>query len=237
MNRQERNVGGVKISDRLISVAQMVTPGRRVADIGTDHGYVPIYLMKHGLAEYVIAMDVREGPLAKARENIRLSGCKDVIELRLSDGFEKLQSGEVQSVCISGMGGGLMKRLLLDGRPVTESVEEFVLSPHSEIALVRAYIHEMGHKIIGEKMLKDDGKYYTILKTARGSESAYSKQEYRYGRRLLERRDPVLMAYLEEQKRKQGLILENLNKNGSPASKERYAQVAREIAEIESLQG
>lgn len=225
----------MRISDRLIKVAQMITPDRRVADIGTDHGYVPIYLMQHGLAKHVIAMDVKEGPLAKARENIRLCGLEDVIEVRLSDGFEKLQSGEVESVCISGMGGELMKKLLLNGRHVTESIEEFVLSPHSEISLVRAYMHEMGHMIIEEEMLKDDGKFYTILKTARGSEPVYTALENRYGRQLLKKREPVFMAFLEERRRKQKLILENLKRNGSLASAKRHVQIEREIEEITAI--
>ena len=90
--------------------ADMVSTGGVVADIGCDHGYLSIYLLESGKKDRAIAMDVRPGPLSSAEENIRLAGLSDSIELRLSDGLEKLSIGEADTVVIAGMGGPLMER-------------------------------------------------------------------------------------------------------------------------------
>ena len=225
----------MKISYRLIRVAQTVTPGYRVADIGTDHGYVPIYLIKNGLAEHVIAMDINAGPLERARENITQNGLEEEIEVRLSDGFEKLEKNEAEIACISGLGGELMKNILFRGSDVVNKLNELVLSPHSEIPEVRAYVHRIEHRIINEEMVKDDGKYYTIIKTHSGKEEQYSALEYKYGKLLLERKEEVFKGFLEQKRQKDYLILENLKNGDNIASALRYEQIKSEVAEIEKI--
>ena len=108
----------VKLSARLAAVAALVEPGSRVADVGTDHGYIPIYLVQTGIADRAIAMDVRSGPLERARAHVdRLPpGCRERIETRLSDGLKALSPGEADTVVIAGMGGELMIRILDEGR-------------------------------------------------------------------------------------------------------------------------
>ena len=219
-------------------VAECVTPGYRVADIGTDHGYVPIYLIKNHLASHVIAMDINEGPLEKAMENIRLFQMEDRIETRLSDGFDRLEAGETDIAVIAGMGGALIRDILAKGRDVVAGLREMVLSPHSEIHLVREYLWKEGHKIVEEKMLVEDGKYYTILKTCQGHEKKFTEQELKYGRFLLERKDPVLWDYLEKKQRKLELIMrqiESLEGSMEEKTRERYEIIRKESNEIREL--
>ena len=111
----------VKLSARLAAVAALVEPGSRVADVGTDHGYIPIYLVQTGIADRAIAMDVRSGPLERARAHVdRLPpGCRERIETRLSDGLKALSPGEADTVVIAGMGGELMIRILDEGQSQT----------------------------------------------------------------------------------------------------------------------
>ena len=154
------------LSDRLQAVASLVTAGHRVADIGTDHAYIPIYLLQEGLAESAIAMDVNEGPLKKAEEHVKENGMEGKIRLRLSDGFEKLEPFEADTAVIAGMGGPLMIRILSAYPEVTRSMKELVLQPQSEIAKVRAFLLEEGFLFIQEDMVKDDGKYYPMMKAA-----------------------------------------------------------------------
>ena len=104
------------LSIRMRAVADLVTDGLRVADIGTDHGFVPIALVSEGRCPSAIAADVRSGPLSHAAENIRRQGLSDVIETRLSDGLKKIDPGEAEAVIIAGMGGMLMIRILDDGQ-------------------------------------------------------------------------------------------------------------------------
>lgn len=228
----------MKISNRLKRVACNVTLGYRVADIGTDHGYVPIYLVENQLAVHVIAMDINEGPLKRANENIRNSHLESFIETRLSNGFEKLSYGEADIAVIAGMGGELMKSLLKNGAHVVSGLEELVLSPHSEIHVVREYIRCIGHKIVNEEMLVDEGKYYTIIKTHKGQEDTYSATEYKYGKILIDRRDVVLMDYLKYKKDKFLSILENFETQkieNDSKSWERYRQIKVEVEEIEGI--
>ena len=134
----------MQISKRLETVAGMVTSGRTVADIGTDHAYIPIYLIQENRAECAVAMDVNRGPLQRAKEHILQYGLEDRIDTRLSDGLAALSAGEADSVIIAGMGGPLTVRILEEGADRLENCAELILQPQSEIGLVRSYLQEKG---------------------------------------------------------------------------------------------
>lgn len=225
----------MKISNRLIEVSKCVTPGYRVADIGTDHGYVPIYLMDNKLASYVIAMDVNKGPLERAEINIRENGYEDVIETRLSNGFEKLNVGETDIAVIAGMGGELIKKILIEGKEVVDSLNELVLSPHSDIDAVRKYLHEIGFRINYEKMLIDEEKFYTILKVQKGKDKDYSEVEYKYGAILLDNKDLILKEFLTNQLNKYILIEKRLINEKTDNSIMRLKQIQNDIQEIKGI--
>ena len=117
---------------RLQAVAHQVKIHCVTADIGCDHGITSIYLIEQGLADHVIAMDINEGPLERAREHVTESGLTEQIELRLSDGAKKLVPGEADTLLVSGMGGALICKILEDSPEIVERVQELVLSPQSE---------------------------------------------------------------------------------------------------------
>ena len=190
----------MQLSIRMQAVADMVTPGGRIADIGTDHGYVPIYLVEQNKTDHAIAMDVRKGPLARAGENIVRFGCSDRIETRLSDGLAMLKPGEADTVIIAGMGGLLTIRILEAGLKVLQSVSECILQPQSDLDKVRQFLHQHHFCIVQEKMLIDEGKYYTVMRVVHGEESPYTEAEDLYGRHLIDDKSPVLAKYLAGQK-------------------------------------
>lgn len=159
----------MQLSKRLKSVADFVTEGNRVADIGCDHAYTSIYLMENQIASHVIAMDINKGPLERAKKNIKLAGLESYIETRLSNGADKLEPEEVDTILIAGMGGNLMVNILSNRKPVIDEVSELILQPQSEIFLVRKYLEEIGFDIIEESMLIDEGKYYVIIKAVNKS--------------------------------------------------------------------
>ena len=138
----------MQLSQRLSSVASMVTAGNCLADVGTDHGYVPIYLYERNIIPHAIAMDVNKGPLERATLHIAESGMKEAIETRLSDGLAALKPGEADSVVIAGMGGPLIIRILSTYPEVTDSLKELILQPQSEIPEVRMWLYEHGYEII-----------------------------------------------------------------------------------------
>lgn len=200
----------MQISTRLRTVASFVTEGCRVADIGTDHAYVPIFLLLEGRIPQALAMDVRKGPLERASCHIKEQGLEGRIETRLSDGLETYRQGEADSIVIAGMGGALIARILSEGADRCSGVKELILSPQSELFLVRRWLCEHGWRIEKETMLSEDGKYYTVMRAVPGPCTAAAPVEDYYGRYLLERRHPVLKEYLLKEKESLHRILASL---------------------------
>ena len=229
----------MKISARLQCVASFVTPSHRLADIGTDHGYVPIYLVSEGIIPSALAMDINVGPLERAKEHIIMEGLEDKIKVRLSNGLDKLKDCEADSVLIAGMGGALIIDILERGREVVKSVKELILSPHSEIDEVRKYLVKNDYVITKEEMIYDSSKYYVIMKCIRreviireeSSEASvflndkYEEYEYLYGKRLIESKSAVLTEYLKKEKLNFGKIIDNIKYQDKKELKERVLEL------------
>ena len=150
------------ISNRLKAIGDLVPKGSVVCDIGCDHALLPVYLLEEGIASFAIAMDVGEGPLSSARANITEHGLLDKVELRLSDGFSALKPGECNCAVLAGMGGLLMKDILIRGKSVWESLDLLILSPHRDEAVIREYMGgfcEFSYDLF----LKDGKEFYTIM--------------------------------------------------------------------------
>lgn len=154
----------VVLSERLRTVASMVTPGMRVCDVGCDHGFVSIWLVEQGISPHVLAMDVREGPLTAAGRHVAERGLEERIETRLSDGLHNYAIGEAESLICAGMGGRLMMRILGDEKSRTDSFRELILQPQSEIEAFRGWLREQGLRITDEKMVAEDGKFYPMMR-------------------------------------------------------------------------
>lgn len=189
----------MELSKRLQTVADAVRGQGAVADIGTDHAYIPIYLILSKKTEHAIAMDVRKGPLLRAKENIQAYQLSDKIETRLSDGLEKLDDREVETIVIAGMGGALMARILSDGAHALCTKKELILQPQSEFYKVRRQLHKMGYQITEEKMLIDEGKFYTVIRAIDGEEMYEREVEYDYGKYLLEEKNEILLQFLQKE--------------------------------------
>ncbi len=154
----------MRISKRLETIADLVTPGYRAGDIGTDHGYVPIYLLRNQICSYVIAVDISKGSLEKASQNIKHAGLAECIECRLSDGLSEIHPGEVDSIIISGMGGILMDRILRTSLDVVKEAKELILSPHRNPELITKFAEEYGFAVVYHEEILDKRKYYHIFK-------------------------------------------------------------------------
>ena len=222
----------MEISRRLMAVASLVKEGALAADIGTDHGYVPIYLAEKKHCPHIIAMDINIGPLERAREHIREHGLENRIETRLSDGMSELKIGEADTVIAAGMGGRLVIEILKNSPEIVESVQEFILQPQSDIHKVRAYLNENGFLLTEEDMIEEDGKFYPIMKLKHGCESAYSEQELYFGRLLLKQRHSVLYHFLQKERKRLGKIQEGLRKQQGERAMLRRRELDKEIARI-----
>ncbi len=193
----------MEISNRLKAICDLCLPGQVVADIGCDHGYVSITLTNSGKFEKALAMDINEGPLRLAGQNIALYGDRARIETRLSSGFDKLEKGEADTVIIAGMGGMLVRDILDAGRDKLGSVKQLVLGAQSDIDTVRRYITEAGFRIDDEEMLEEDGKYYQLIRAVNDGSDNVGKLndiEALYGPVLISKKHAVLREYLTKQK-------------------------------------
>lgn len=215
----------MELSKRLGAVAELVGQCDAMADIGTDHGYIPIFLVEERRVAHAIAMDVRKGPLERAREHVAQHGLDEYIELRLSDGAEKLMPHEVQAVVIAGMGGRLMAKIIEERQEVFASLSFFVLQPQSELGYVRHFLEEHGFQIVEENMVKEDGKYYPMMKVIVGQDSLKVPCFYEYGRELLKKKHPVLLEYLQKEYTTYQEILAQLQTGESQRKKERICEL------------
>lgn len=222
----------MQLSERLLAVAGLVTPGLRLADVGTDHGYIPLWLTEQGVIPGAIALDINRGPLERARENIKRHGLEEKIETRLSDGVAALRPGEAESVVIAGMGGSLVIKILEEGTEVLRTVKELVLQPQSDIDRVRRYLYESGYQITKEKMILEDGKYYPMMYAVHGIAEKLSDIEYLYGPCLLKNRDACLKTCLEKEKGTFRRVKEELAKSGTPRAEERMKEIEEKLEQL-----
>lgn len=225
----------MRLSERLRMNISMVPEGARVADIGCDHGYASIWLAKEHIAQTVIAMDVNEGPIGRAREHVKQAGLEAQIACRRSDGLDKLDPGEVDTLMITGMGGLLMIRILEEGKAVMECVETLVLQPQSDLEAVRRYVLGLGFEFAEEKACVDDGKYYFVMRAERREQAEpivwNEDWQYWYGTYLVQRKDPVLKRYLQKERKKYEQIL--LGLGAGVTGDERKCQLRHKMNEID----
>lgn len=223
----------MKLSRRLETIASFVPEGSAVADIGTDHGYIPIHLVQEGKAKHAIAMDVRKGPLLRAQAHIHEAGLEAHVEVRLSDGLLKLEQNEADCVVIAGMGGELIIHILKEGRGLWEGIPHWVLSPHSELDKVRRFLEEQEFFTWRETMIKEEGKFYTVMginRTNKAGEKDNREISYRYGRSLLESKDPVLKEYLKKEEEQLEQIMRGLSESQTEAAVRRIEELKLELA-------
>lgn len=201
-----------RLSERLKKVAEWIERGNVVADIGTDHGYLPIYIVKQNISDKVIAMDVRKGPLNKAYENVQASGTDGCIDIRLSDGLARLNKNEASTITICGMGGPLIQSILEKGKDKYNQNTQLIVSPQSEIREFRKFLYTNGFEIKRQTMLKEDRQFYLIIdcrKTAHqntnscewGNDVIFKEISLRYGKSLLEERNKCLYDYLKKEQK------------------------------------
>lgn len=235
--------GQVVLSKRLQMLADMVTRGNTVADVGCDHAFLSVYLVQKGISPHVLAMDVREGPLGAAREHIESSGLNTYIETRLSDGLEKLETGEAETLVCAGMGGRLMERILRTHMEKACSMRELILQPQSELKEFRMFLRREGFQIQAEDTVYEEGKYYFAMRAVYAGKAANMPDAGlqgiydEYGELLLKGRHPVLRQYLQYRRERAGQILEKLEAEHTERAAERLSEVRLELTEIKRASG
>ena len=186
----------MELSPRLAAIAARVPPGSRLADIGTDHAYLPACLLLEGTIPFAVASDVNRGPLDRGRETARLSGVVEKIDFRLSDGLSGLREDEADVIVIAGMGGELIARILSEAPWTREKL--LLLQPMTGQPELRSWLNGNGYRIKGETVVREGEKLYVILTVRGGADTPYSLGELWAGRQRMGGDAPIRLDYLND---------------------------------------
>ena len=214
----------VELTPRLRLAAELVPQGARLADIGTDHAYLPTWLLLEGRIPSAIAADLREGPLARARETARQYGCGDRMEFRLCDGLSGVRPEEIDAVVIAGMGGETIAGILQAAPWVRTRAVELILQPMSTQPELRRWLADNGMEIRTERLAREGDSLYVVMQAGPG-EMTLTPGECWAGRQS---RDPLRGEYLARQLSRLDRALAGM----ALARGEQVEQRRRELEEI-----
>jgi tRNA (adenine22-N1)-methyltransferase len=213
----------------------MVEKCDRMADIGTDHAYIPVYLVDKHICREAIASDINCGPIEKAKVNIKLNGFSDRIECRIGSGLDTIKCGEVQQTVIAGMGGNLIRDIIDANIGVFKNSGKFVLQPVQNPEVLRKYIYSKGFKIIDEDLCIDENIFYEIIKVE--YDDFVSEPDsifYEVGKKIIEKKHPLAEAFIQRKIYKYNNILRYINDDGI-ASRKRKVEVKSKIIKLREL--
>jgi len=214
----------MKLSQRLLALAQFVPQGYTVADIGSDHGYLPIYLVENNICPSAIAADINKMPIESARKNIKDMALEDKIDTRLGNGLAVLEPNEVDCITIAGMGGSLMCEILNNSPQIIHSLKRMILQPNIGAWNVRTWCEENGWGIIAEDLVFEEGHYYEIIAMEKG-QTQYSYAEKMLGPWILKNKHSLLRNYMDFQKEKDNYLLKCMEKSTNEESKEKRQRI------------
>lgn len=226
----------MKLTPRLQTIADSVPNGCIVADVGTDHGYLPVYLVEEKISPYVIAGDVNEKPLEKARELVYSLKLQEKISVRLGDGLHILEEDDrVEVIILAGMGGKTICGILEHQSVSTAEIKLLILQPMVDISMVRRWLGENGFIITDEKITREGKHFYEIILAEPGTGEQLDDVQLELGPRLLEKKvnDPNFRGFLEHKLRKYKIILENLKRSRQEIEAQKYNYWVRLVDRIQ----
>lgn len=225
----------MKLSPRLITIANLVPKNSTVADVGTDHGYIPVYLVQNNISNKVIAADVNEGPLESAIQYVTSEKLNHKIDTRLGDGLKVLSENEVDTVIIAGMGGILIAEIIEQSKALALTFKNFILQPMVASEDLRKYLYDNGYKITNEKLAREDNRAYEILFVEHGKEELEDEIYFEVGKKLIENNDPLLKFFLNKKIEKYTKIINNIKDNNSINGKSKYEKIIKKIQKFEEV--
>jgi tRNA (adenine22-N1)-methyltransferase len=221
----------MELSKRLMFIANHIDECNSIIDVGTDHGYIPIYAVKKGLCKTAIASDINRDPVKKAKFNIALEGVEDRIGVRLGGGLETVQKGEVEAVVIAGMGGNLIRDILERDKNKLPLYKFMILQPAQNPEILREYLYTNGYEILTEDLCLDEGIYYElfkVMKVQRQGKIELDPIYYEISPVLLKNKHKLMSSYLRNKEEKYEKILGLINEN-SDSARSRKADIKNKI--------
>ncbi|HAT4070384.1 TPA: SAM-dependent methyltransferase [Clostridium perfringens] len=228
----------MELSKRLKRIAEHVDKCESVADIGTDHGYIPIYLVKEGICEKAIASDINKGPIEKAKVNVAFEGVSNKIKCLLGPGLNPLKVGEVNGVILAGMGGNLTRDILLADMEKVKKYDFIILQPAQNPEVLREFLYKNDYEIIDEDLIKDEGRFYELFKVKYNENSEKlvfeDELEYEVSPLLREKNHPLFKEFIEEKINRCETILSFI-KEDTEAAKKRKSHLEEKINKLKGM--
>ena len=226
-----------KLDSRLLSALPYLTVGGVVADIGTDHAYLPIEILKRGIAKRAIACDINLGPIESAKRNIAEAGMADRIDTLQTDGLRGVEVYSPTDVVIFGMGGELIVKILFEAPWIKKQGVGLILQPMSHAEILRGWLLENGFSIEGETLTFEDQYYQTIHAVYTGIVAEYTEEELFFGRHILNGNSPYLAEFLERKANGLSKIIAGKQKGNADADREKRLLDAIQRRLKEGVQG
>ncbi|CAH2213686.1 tRNA (adenine(22)-N(1))-methyltransferase [Tepidibacter aestuarii] len=227
----------MKLTPRLEAVANLVSNNAKIADIGTDHGYIPVYLIKKNKIKCAIAADVNEGPLNNAKKEIASNNLKNKIELRLGSGLSVLKVGEVDEVVIAGMGGVLISQLIENELKIAKQLDRMILQPMQASAELRKYLHKNKFVIEEEILVKEDFRIYEIMVVKYDGREIPQQDEiyYEIGKGLLENKGCLVLEFIDKKIKEYSKIIEKIEGKQGEKIELKIYECRNKIQKLEEL--
>lgn len=226
------------LSIRLKMIINQVDECSSIVDVGTDHGYVPIYLVKNHICGRAVASDINNGPIEKAQINVNFEGLKDKISCRLGTGLKTVEKGEVEGVIIAGMGGNLTRDILLQDWEKVRGYKFLILQPAQNPEVLREFLYNNEFEILNEDLCFEDNKFYELFKV-KYSTSSYrmkidSELDYEVSQILREKHHPLLNKFIQNKIEKYENIAEYIKEN-TESARLRKSQVLDKIKKLKEM--
>jgi tRNA (adenine22-N1)-methyltransferase len=225
------------LEGRLKAIADAVPRCRTAADVGTDHGYIPLYLIQNNRVDYVIAADISSGSLSKAEMLIRQHGLADCMEARLGSGLSVLTPGEADTIIIAGMGGLLIRDILEQGEEAARTASVLVLQPMIAQEELRRWLVCSGYTIVDEDLALEGRKIYEILVVSPGRKAEKPDKEIYYdiGWKLIEKQHPLLGEFIRRKIQASEKILAQLEIGRSDSAQDRKRELEEKLRQYKEV--
>lgn len=236
----------MRLSERLMAIANFVPQGSKIADIGTDHAYLPIYLVREGVCPVAIGGDVHQGPFEAARRAVQEAGLVDFISVRLGDGLRVVQPGEVEVAVIAGMGGGTIRVILEESPQIVADLKRLILQPMVDAAPLREWLVINGWQLVDEELAEEEERLYEVIAAEKGQLCLAHLPDagpnlipdavlLEVGPKLVEKRHPLLGKHLAKLIQDRKRVLEQLQNSTSPLAKEKAEKIEIWISKLQEI--
>lgn len=223
----------MRLGERLQTIADMVPEASILADIGTDHAYLPIYLVEQKRVSRAIAGDIHHGPFLSAKNAVADTQLEQYIAVRQGNGLDVLNPGEADVVVIAGMGGANIIDILSSRPEITAKLKRVILQPMIAASLVRIWLYKNNWKIVAEELVEEEGKMYQIIAAEPGTDCQIEAVLYEIGPLLWKNKHPLLKRHIQELLRHLHGVLSAMADSKEAVNSEKYKAFTKKLNDLE----